>query len=477
MQTEDDKTYAETTITNTYDEQKFCLTVLKVWNDQCNKFNTRPDTITVQLYKKVGDGAITGPIAVATEVSLNSDGTDYTRLDASTDVVLKKDNNWTAVILGVDKYEDGKLVQYYWKEKTVPAGYTLDTTGAVAVTIGEGDNAVTTYYIPANEGSTRIGSITNEQLGSLKLTKVVTINGDPIDEVSEALQSKADGTYTFKVYTDSSCADDKLATKADGSEIGDIVITIENGAVASATVNGSEVTLEADNSVEIADLSAGDYWVKETAASNGAVTMDDTAHKVTVVAGQSGANVAAAGKATFTNDYETTQYDVKKTWGNNQDPPEGAEIKITLSGLVLEFTEYEPFLNVYDVNLSDLGVTPTVTLNGGATGGNDTIDKSWEYSWTNLPKYDSQGRAIIYTAAETEYKIGNETIAITGDGALEPTTSDDATYELIITNKIPTTSIKAKGLLSDGQGCPGPANHQEQGGSSRGRQIRTHQYC
>ena len=96
--------------------------------------------------------------------------------------------------------------------------------------------------------------------------KEVTVDG------AATTGTLADGTYTFKVFEDSACS--KEAKKADGTDIGVITLTIVNGKSDSKEVEG---------------LVPGDYYVQEQDGSNKNVDLDKTAHKVTVVAGETGA--------------------------------------------------------------------------------------------------------------------------------------------------------------------------------------------
>ena len=108
------------TFTNKYAPGKFCLEVLKVWDDQGNKFNTRED-IKVELWRRdkattdTAAGSVTKVTGFITEVS----GT------AKDDITLNDDNNWSAMVLGVDKFVGGKEQEYFWKEVTALDGYTL----------------------------------------------------------------------------------------------------------------------------------------------------------------------------------------------------------------------------------------------------------------------------------------------------------------------------------------------------------------
>ena len=135
----------------------------------------------------------------------------------------------------------------------------------------------------------------------------------------------------------------------------------------------------------------------------------------------------------ITNHVGPTTYKVQKTWGEGQLPPEGAEIEIELGTITSPDSTDAP---------TPLNPPKVVTLNGGKEGGNDTTANPWEYEWTDLPKYNSEGKLIYYRAMETSYKIGQVTIDINGE--MPPSYTSDETYQLIATNQLPTTSIKAK---------------------------------
>lgn len=180
------------------------------------------------------------------------------------------------------------------------------------------------------------------------------------------------------------------------------------------------------------------YTVVETEVKLGGSTLTDPA-KITTVYNNGGnktvTSTAAITTQTFTNTKQFTSYKVRKTWGNGQAAPEGAEIKIKLSATANNAAISEADLLAL-TGLSSL----EVTLNGGTTGGNDMSAAPWEYEWTGLPAYDNAGNGITYSAAETQYKIGTETIEISS-GAMVPTYTSGAADQLIAENKIPTTSI------------------------------------
>ena len=157
----------------------------------------------------------------------------------------------------------------------------------------------------------------------------------------------------------------------------------------------------------------------------------------------------------FTNTYVTKkEYSVKKTWGNEQQPPEGAAVVIKLGASVTGEENEE--IDLTDEELIALSGLDSleITLTGGTEYGDDTEDLPWEYTWENLPKLDSTGREITYKAAETEYRINNESIPIDGEDGLKPTSGTDENGVLIITNQIPVVSKKAKKTWGNGQQPP-----------------------
>ena len=91
-----------TTLTNRHVPAETEVSVVKVWDDNDNQDGIRPETVTVTL----------------------SNGME---------VVLSEENEWSATVTGLPKYENGAEIEYVWTE-AVPDGYTLTdivTNGAV----------------------------------------------------------------------------------------------------------------------------------------------------------------------------------------------------------------------------------------------------------------------------------------------------------------------------------------------------------
>ena len=159
-------TITDFTITNKYAPKEIDYKVTKVWNDANNQDGKRPESVTVQLYKKVGDA---DPIAVeGKKLTLTA--------KEKTD-----DNTWVASFTNLPQYEAGKEITYSIKEVDVPAGYEASVTGQV----------VTNTYNPETVvlSGTKVWKDNNNQDGKRTTSvKVQILNGEKVVqeiEVSE----------------------------------------------------------------------------------------------------------------------------------------------------------------------------------------------------------------------------------------------------------------------------------------------------
>ena len=339
-------------------------------------------------------------------------------------------------LLTTGKGSDGKTYVYTYgiREVSNPSGFEFESYDV-------GTNADDpTDGIKASNPDTEIivkNKKTEEQTGSLKIRKTVTENSSNI--LSETAKSNLAGEYTFKIFTDASC---ETAYKVNDVPK-TVSITIGN--------NGAAVTSE-----EITELPAGDYWIKETEPTNGSAPVINPV-QVTVVAGKTGDESVIA---EFTNNIETVDYEVTKTWGNGQRPPEGAEIQIKLQATVPATVE-DPTATPepVSVDLNSIGISPEmVKLNGGQKDGDeytgdDTTDAPWKYEWTNLPKYDKDKKPINYSAVETSYKIGETTIDL-GQYPASSSSEGTETNSLVITNQIPKTTVEGTKIWNVAGGVP-----------------------
>ena len=159
-------TITDFTITNKYAPKEIDYKVTKVWNDANNQDGKRPESVTVQLYKKVGDA---DPVAVEGK-KLTLTAKDKT--DA---------NTWVASFTNLPQYEAGKEITYSIDEVDVPAGYESSVTGQV----------VTNNYTPKTVvlSGTKVWKDNNNQDGKRTTSvKVQILNGEKVVqeiEVSE----------------------------------------------------------------------------------------------------------------------------------------------------------------------------------------------------------------------------------------------------------------------------------------------------
>ena len=159
-------TITDFTITNKYAPKEIDYKVTKVWKDANNQDGKRPESVTVQLYKKVGNA---DPVAVeGKKLTLTA--------KEKTD-----DNTWVASFTNLPQYEAGKEITYSIKEVDVPAGYEASVTGQV----------VTNTYNPETVvlSGTKVWKDNNNQDGKRTTSvKVQILNGEKVVqeiEVSE----------------------------------------------------------------------------------------------------------------------------------------------------------------------------------------------------------------------------------------------------------------------------------------------------
>ncbi|HAB93634.1 MAG TPA: hypothetical protein DCF49_02530, partial [Lachnospiraceae bacterium] len=156
-----------------------------------------------------------------------------------------------------------------WNYTSADLNFDEETRTAILTALtGETDSGDLEFAEPQSlEGL--VGTVTNQGIGSLKIKKNVTVNGEA------TTGQEADGTYEFTVTGPSDAAEAEKATKA-------VTITVTNGAAASATVDDETVELDDEGFVEVAGLKVGEYTVTEAAPENGTVLVGDNNVKVTV---------------------------------------------------------------------------------------------------------------------------------------------------------------------------------------------------
>ena len=161
-----ESTITDFTITNKYAPKEIDYKVTKVWNDANNQDGKRPESVTVQLYKKVGNA---DPVAVeGKKLTLTA--------KEKTD-----DNTWVASFTNLPQYEAGKEITYSIEEVDVPAGYKASVTGQVVTNTHDIETVVLS--------GTKVWKDNNNQDGKrTRSVKVQILNGEKVVqeiEVSE----------------------------------------------------------------------------------------------------------------------------------------------------------------------------------------------------------------------------------------------------------------------------------------------------
>ena len=379
-------TITDFSITNKYAPKEIDYKVTKVWNDANNQDGKRPESVTVQLYKKVGNA---DPVAVeGKKLTLTA--------KEKTD-----DNTWVASFTNLPQYEAGKEITYSIKEVDVSAVYESSVTGQV----------VTNTYNPETVvlSGTKVWKDNNNQDGKrTRSVKVQILNGEKVVqeiEVSEktgwkfeskklpkyengkeikytvketamteykaTITTDKDGKYTItNEYTPEKIAVSGQKTWIDNNDqdrIRPASITVALLANGKETGKIAIATAETGWKYEFTELDryqngkAIDYTVKEVGVPTG------------YTATETGMNV------TNTHTPEKTSVKGKKIWKGDENHKDARPASITVKLFA---------------NGKDTGKTAIASEASG-----------WTYEFTDLDR-NQDGKEITYTIDETELPKG-----------------------------------------------------------------------
>ncbi|MBQ3301175.1 MAG: hypothetical protein IJH04_03380, partial [Eggerthellaceae bacterium] len=293
--------------------------------------------------------------------------------------------------------------RYFKIKETIPTGQADDGTIiydinehniTVAVTDDGAGHLNPTKRPAANEGYD--ASFTNIKKGSLKITKIAKVGDVGAETLNDSRKAMADGTYTFNVYTDSTAQ--TLANKADGTAIGDVTVKIENGAAKSVA--------------EVTGLAPGTYYVKETAGTNDAVSLDTAIYAVTVEAGKTGDTVASTATATATNTLPVGTLTVTKTIASTSGEAISGtytypvEITVTLDGTTYyvqsangELATTAPETSLTVSNGTDLTISNLPYGSYTVTETNPGSVEITDYAYVEVEGSDSSGTGTVDATA------------------------------------------------------------------------------
>lgn len=280
--------YSEDGLTVTNTLKTTSVTAKKIWVDEDNKYNIRPNSINLQLM---------------------AGGTAFGEL-----VVLREKNNWSYTWENLPECDANGVAITYTVAEISGLGYTSEITGnatdgfTVTNTLDKVSITATKEWNDSeNAYNTRPASIT------LKLMA----DGVAVDGMTETIAPNTDDTWPSKTWSD--LPKYKSVTNADGAKsVTMIVYTVEEEAVA-----GYETTPgDADNGYKVTNtLKTHNLTIKKTISGNMG-TRSKTFNFTTEYGSKSEtANLAHDGTATYTVPYGAS---VKVT-----EDPEGYTYSLT----------------------------------------------------------------------------------------------------------------------------------------------------
>ncbi len=353
-----------TTLTNTHTPVKTEATVVKVWDDDGNRDNKRPESLTVNL---LANGQ-----AAKKYTTCAADATDceVTLVEVGP-ITLDEDNDWTYEVENLPKNASGEEIKYTWTEGTLPTGYTLtgNTANGTITTL-------TNSYIPEKTEASVI--------------KVWNDNGDQDGKRPESLTVNllADGQAAKKYTT---CAADATNCKVELVEVGPITLNEQNN-----------WTYEVENLPKNASGEEIKYtWTEGTLPTGYTLT----------------GNTANGTVTTLTNTLtpEKTEATIVKVWNDNNDQ-DGIRPQ-TLTVNLMAGNEAAKAYTVCEDNDEDCEVTLVAV---GPITLNET--NNWTYKVENLPK-NASGEEIKYTWTEGTLPTGYTLTSNTTSGTVTTITN------------------------------------------------------
>ncbi|WP_444817764.1 Cna B-type domain-containing protein [Streptococcus sp. HJ1] len=380
-------TITDFTITNKYAPKEIDYKVTKVWNDANNQDGKRPESVTVQLYKKVGAA---DPVAVeGKKLTLTA--------KEKTD-----DNTWVASFTNLPQYEAGKEITYSIKEVDVPAGYEASVTGQV----------VTNTYNPETVvlSGTKVWKDNNNQDGKRTTSVKVQILKNDKEVVQEIEVSEKTG-WKFESK--------KLPKYENGKEI---KYTVKETAM---TEYKATITTDKDGKYTITN-----EYTPEKIAVSGQKTWIDNNDQDRIRPASITVALLANGKETGKIAIATAETGWKYEFTELDRYQNGKAIEYTVKevGVPTGYTATETGMNVTNTHTPEKtsvkgkkiwkdednkdGIRPasiTVKLlaDGKETGQTATVSETsgWTYEFTGLDRYQ-EGKEIAYTVEEVNVPDG-----------------------------------------------------------------------
>ena len=369
-----------TALTNTYQtyDLKTSYVGIKTWSDESNKYSTRPHDLIVTLYASYYDStteAYGNPVALGNVPTWAKDTAT---------------NQWTYTFSDLPVFDENGNVIKYSAQETQPAGYTGETTASTDTTYSYGEIVYQTgtgRTTPDNKLTWNLSSLIDLSFIAIK----PTANGAVCVWTHRVPTPAEKAAITAKIRANAlpGCKDRDIVWY---SGTGDM--TTPHGPV-HVTYNQDTltVTLKFDEPDEWSQF----IWGQFNAGSGSSYNI---------------------GTTSFTNTLETTSLSGTKTWsiGSDETP---ANPTLVLTRTVTTTT------TVDEEEVTTTSSPETVVVNGSNLQPTwATVDNKLTFTYSGLPKYDSDGNEYTYSVAEASFTIGS------GDGAVTYTVvkASDGTY-------------------------------------------------
>ncbi len=390
------ETPATVEVTNTYTVEKTSKSVEKVWVDEDDKDDLRPESISVQL---LADGAAYGA-----------------------PIELKEDNSWSYTWENLPKKAAGKDINYTVEEIGEVTGYTTAYTTDTTT----GKVTITNTHTFDDETEVEVEKVWKAPAWKLKdLPDSVTVtlyqNGKAYGDSVELTE---EGSWKHKW-------ENLPKYDADGKPY-EYTVDEEDVEGFTKDVDGFTITNTFDNDteVEVEKVWEAPAW-----------KMKDLPESVTVTLYQNGEAYGDSVELTEEGSWKhkwdkLPKYDADgKAYEYTVDEKDVEGFTKDVDGFTITNTfdndmevEVEKVWEAPAWKMKDLPESVTVTLyqNGEAYGDSVelTEEEGWKRKWENLPKYDATGKLYEYTVDEEDVegfikKVEGTTITNTFDNDTE----------------------------------------------------------
>ena len=401
------------TITNSYTPETTKIKVTKVWNDNSNQDNKRPEKITVKLKATVRENGASKDVTNKITALTGNNGSERT-ISGDLKVANWNPIEWTDLPV----YMDGKQISYSVEEKSIP-DYTSEITEPK---YNETDKI---YEV----------TITNTHKADLVSKTAIKVWHDDSDR-----DGKRPDKVRFQLYKVVNGKETAVEEDGNGKK-GSQIVTVTGQSNADIWTVTWEKLPKFEDGTEIK------YIVKEMSLTNTGEISKEELGKYSKASSTDG--------LTITNTYkpETVNKTVKKLWndGNNVSKLR-SDIEVTLKAQIdISKDPKNPELQSVDVRKYDENAN--IFVDAEATQTLRLIDgESATYTWENLPKYwrwtDGKTYLIKYSVEEVTDTIPN---------GYTPEYSEEQDNTFVITNNYTpeTTSVEVSKIWNDNNNSDG----------------------